>query len=84
MVHKNIRSFIFFVVEVFDMEKRLHDLDTKCQFVAREAEKMKTELETTKQQTQELFRILEANNILDSGDSIISHDYINSIILILL
>lgn len=84
MVHKNIRSFIFFVVEVFDMEKRLRDLDTKCQFVAREAEIMKTELETTKQQTQELFRILEANNILDSGDSIISHDYINSIILILL
>ncbi len=50
------------------MEKRLRELDLKCQFVVKEAEEMKKELGTSKQQAQELLRILAAKKILDSGN----------------
>jgi hypothetical protein len=49
------------------MEKRLRELDSKCQFMVKEAEEMKKELGTSKQQAQQLLRILAAKNILDSG-----------------
>ena len=49
------------------MEKRLHELDSKCQFVVKEAAEMKKELGTSKQQAQELLRILADKNILDAG-----------------
>ena len=50
------------------MEKRLRELDLKCQFVVKEAEEMKKELGASKQQAQELLRILAAKKILDSGN----------------
>ena len=65
------------------MEKRLRELDTKCQFVAKEAEKMKKELGTSKQQTQELFRILAATDILDSGNTFINYDCILYLVILL-
>ena len=55
------------------MEKRLRELDSKCQFVVKEAEEMKKELGTSKQKTQELFRILAAKDILDTGNIIIKN-----------
>ena len=50
------------------MEKRLRDIDSKCQLVVNEAEEMKQELKATKQQTQRLLRILAGKKILDSGN----------------
>ena len=60
---------------VFEMEKRLRDIDSKCQLVVNEAEEMKQELKATEQQTQRLLRILAGKKILDSDTFIQRSSY---------
>jgi hypothetical protein len=57
-----------FSVKVFEMEKRLREVDTRCQSMVDEAKEMKKELEINKQQTQQLLRILAGKKILDPGN----------------
>ena len=52
---------------MFELEKRIRELGSKYQLMVKEAEDMKKEMETSKQQSQQLFRILAAKKILDSG-----------------
>lgn len=50
------------------MEKRLRDIDSRCQDVVKEVEEMKKELRISQQQAQKLLGILASKKILDSGN----------------
>ncbi|XP_028410854.1 uncharacterized protein LOC114533523 [Dendronephthya gigantea] len=51
--------------KVFELEKRLSELNSKYQFIETNAQEMKEELVASKQQAQQLFQVLAAKKILE-------------------